>query len=92
MTVCIVFGKIKRRKQYEHTWNLDRKQRHRNRRGRRETDRSQWLEWRTYLQCWEVDEIISGTGFGIKEDGLCVRPVYKQIDNNEWEIIGYKFC
>ena len=45
-----------------------------------------------YLQCWEVDEIISGTGFGVKEDGLCVRPVYKQIDNDEWEIIGYEFC
>lgn len=45
-----------------------------------------------YLQCWEVEEIISGTGFGIKEDGLCVRPVYKQIVNDEWEIIGYEFC
>ena len=45
-----------------------------------------------YLQCWEVEEIISGTGFGVKEDGLCVRPVYKQIDNDEWKIIGYEFC
>lgn len=45
-----------------------------------------------YLKCWEVEEIITGTGFGVKEEGLQVRPICKQIDEDEWETVGYEFC
>ena len=44
----------------------------------------------TYLNCWEVKEMINGTGFDIKEDGLRVRPLYKQIDEDEFKVVGYE--
>lgn len=44
----------------------------------------------TYLNCWEVKEMINGTGFDIKEDGLRVRPLYKQIDEDDFEVVGYE--
>lgn len=43
-----------------------------------------------YSECWEVKEMIGDEGFDIKEDGLRVEPIYKQINEDEFETIDYK--
>jgi len=43
-----------------------------------------------YLDCWEVKEVSNGKAYGIKEDGLKVRPLYKE-NEGDFEITGYEF-
>ena len=44
----------------------------------------------TYLDCWEVEEIKIDTAYGIKVDGLQVRPVYTENEDGEFELKGYE--
>lgn len=43
-----------------------------------------------YMDCWEVNEMIDGVGFDIKVDNLEVVPEYEQVDDDEYELIGYR--
>lgn len=44
----------------------------------------------TYTDCWEVEEIKNDTAYGVKVDGLQVRPVYQEVDDGEFELKGYE--
>ena len=44
-----------------------------------------------YTDCWEVAEMRGNTGFDIKVDGLEVEPIYQQVDEEEYELVGCKF-
>lgn len=43
-----------------------------------------------YLDCWEVEEIKNDTAYGVKVDGLQVRPVYTENEDGEFELDGYE--
>ena len=43
-----------------------------------------------YTDCWEVEEIKIDTAYGVKVDGLQVRPVYQEVDDGEFELDGYE--
>lgn len=45
-----------------------------------------------YLDCWEVEEVVGDTAFGVKEDGLEVQPVYEEVGEDDFEVTGYEFC
>lgn len=43
-----------------------------------------------YLNCWEVEEMVGDEGFGIKADGIIVRPIYQKCNEDDFEIEGYE--
>lgn len=43
-----------------------------------------------YLNCWEVEEMVGDEGFGIRADGIIVRPIYQQCNEGDFEIEGYE--
>ena len=44
-----------------------------------------------YTDCWEVVEMKGNEGFDIKVDNLEIKPVYEEVDEDDWEIVGYEF-
>lgn len=44
-----------------------------------------------YLDCWEVEEIVRDTAYGVKVDGLKVKPIYEEIEQDNFELTGYEF-
>ncbi len=44
-----------------------------------------------YLDCWEVEEMVDEYGYGIKTDGLQVRPIYEKHSEDDYDIVGYEF-
>ena len=44
-----------------------------------------------YTDCWEVEEIIKDTAYGVKVDGLKVKPIYEEIEQDNFELTGYEF-
>ena len=48
------------------------------------------MDGETYLDCWEGEEIKLDTAYGVKVDGLQVRPIYQEVDDGEFELKGYE--
>lgn len=43
-----------------------------------------------YTDCWEVEEILNNIAYGVKADNICVKPLYKQIDEDDYDVEGYE--
>lgn len=43
-----------------------------------------------YTDCWEVEEILNNIAYGVKVDNICVKPLYKQIDEDDYDVEGYE--
>ena len=44
-----------------------------------------------YTDCWEVKEIVRDTAYGVKADGLKAKPIYEEIEQDNFELTGYEF-
>ena len=43
-----------------------------------------------YTDCWEVEEIKNNIAFGVKANNICVKPLYEQIDEDDYDIVVYE--
>lgn len=44
-----------------------------------------------YTDCWEVKEVKNSIAYYVKENDLEVKPIYKENEYGDFEIVGYEF-
>lgn len=49
-------------------------------------------EWNgeIYTDCWETEEPTYGTSCDVLEDNIAIRPIYKEIEEDNFELVGYE--
>ena len=43
-----------------------------------------------YTDCWETEEPTYGTSHDVLEDNIAIRPIYKEIEEDNFELVGYE--
>lgn len=43
-----------------------------------------------YCDCFEVEEVVNGVGFGIKKENIIVKQVVSFYDSDSYDVVGYE--
>ena len=43
-----------------------------------------------YMDCWETEKPTHGTSHDVLEDNIAIRPIYKEIEEDNFELVGYE--